>query len=1221
MKAALLAWSLVLGLLGLSAADWTIGPGHRHAGLPARAGSRVGFSRLPAADIGLGFTNLLGEASIAGNRVLANGSGLAIGDTDGDGRPDVFICGLETSSRLFRNLGEWRFKDVTAESGLPLSLGMIRGAVFADLDGDGRVDLLVSTVFEGVRCFRNSGGRFTETTAQAGLRRDSGSSTLALADVDGNGTLDLYVANYRTNDIRDVGRLSFRNVGGKPVIPPELQGRFLMRKNEVAEYGEADQLYLNDGHGRFNPVSWTGGAFLDAAGRPLREAPLDWGLTATFRDVDGNGSPDLYVCNDYWTPDRFWLNDGQGRFRAAPPFTLRKIPSSSMGVDFADIDRDGSLDFLAVEMLATDPRTRKRQSLADEPEWPSIGLNADLPQVFQNTLFTARGDGTFAEIAQYAGLAATDWSWSPLFLDVDLDGFEDLLVSSGHFRDVQDMDAQMEIRRRQHSWAGYSSEASRQAAYTKELARHYPLYPPLRLPLRSFRNGGDLRFHETTSDWGFTNAAVRHGMALADLDGDGDLDLVVNCLNAPLEVYRNEASGSRVAVRLKGRSPNVDGIGARILLRDAGGAQRKEIVAGGSYLSGSQPLAVFGTRTGGSLEVQWRSGRRSWVTNVAPDRIYEVAEPEQASDPMPSESRAPALFTDVSDRLNHTHAESGFDDYQRQPLLPFVLSQQGPGLGWFDLDGDGHDDLIVGSGAGGVPSVFHSDGRGSFSTGKSAADLAASGDYLGLIGWRDESLVPRLLAAVSGYEQPQKAPLSVLVSDGRSLVRQRSCDLPAGHSSASTLAIGCLAPPAGLALFVGGGVDPGRYPFAKPSVLLRREADGWRYDAADSAALADVGLVNGAVWTDLDGDAVPELVLACEWGPIRVFASRRSRLVEITAELGLSELTGLWRGLASADLDGDGRMDLVAGNWGLNSAWATSADYPFTAYVGEMTRPGTVDFIETVRDPATGEPTPLRSMARLSAALPFISTHFRSFKEFSESSLQGVLGDWKVLARPRTARTLASTVFMNRNGKFVATALPAEAQFAPASSVSAADFDGDGHLDLFLGQNLIGMHPDAVRQDAGSGLLLRGDGKGGFRPVRSVESGLRIHGDQRAAAVCDFNGDGRPDLAVGQNGAATRLFLNASAKPGLRVRLAGPTGNPDAIGAQIWIESGTERTPTQEVQAGSGWLSQDSGVKVLPRLSKAVLKVRWAGGKTTMMTVPEAGDEVRAAAGDSAPEQ
>lgn len=698
--------------LAARAAGWSQEKGYRWKELPARQGAKPGFKLLSPTETGVAFTNTLSELSIASNRVLANGSGIGVGDYDGDGLPDFFACALERPAALYRNLGAWKFQDQTAASGLPTNLLATRAAVFADINNDGHLDLLITTVSNGVRCFLNSGtGTFTETTEAAGLKRASGAMTIALADIDGNGTLDLYVANYRPNDIRDRGRVSFRNVGGKPVPPAEYKDRLFLRDGQVAEYGEPDQLYLNDGKGQFTPVSWTGGAFLDSDGKPLTAPPMDWGLTATFRDINGDGAPDLYVCNDYWTPDRLWLNDGKGHFGATAPFTLRKIPSSSMGVDFADINRDGHLDFFAVEMLSPDPRVRKRQRLADKPVPPAIGINADLPQVFQNTLFLNRGDSTFAEIACFAGLEATDWSWSPLFIDVDLDGFEDLLISAGHFHDVQDLDAELEIRRRQHSWSGYTNDLARQQAYTRELMENYRLYPPLQFPIRAFRNLGNLHFQDAATDWGFTNAAIHHGIVLADFDGDGDLDLVVNSLNAGLEIYRNEAPAPRVAVRLKGPAA----IGSKIILHDPTGSQQKEITVGGAYLSGSETLAVFAVNTSASIEVTWRNGKKSTIDHVLPNRIYEIEE-TQAAPSSPTTAKFTPLFEDVSDRLAHSHHELPFDDYARQPLLPFKLSQQGPAVAWFDFDGDGADDLIIGAGAGASPTIFLSDGKGAFST-------------------------------------------------------------------------------------------------------------------------------------------------------------------------------------------------------------------------------------------------------------------------------------------------------------------------------------------------------------------------------------------------------------------------------------------------------------------------------------------------------------------------
>lgn len=1202
----------ILGCLGLGAvgmaAEWHQEQGFRWHELPKFSGSAAGFKMLPAEQTGVSFTNVVSEQAIAENRIVENGAGVALGDFDGDGLPDIFACGIGSASRLYRNLGNWKFKDETASSGLPENFTSARGAVFADINGDGQLDLLVTTVRDGVRCFVNSGGKFRETTQEAGLQRRSGSTTLALADIDGNGTLDLYVANYRTNDIRDVGRISFKNAGGKPIIPPELKTRFIFRNGDVSEYGEPDQLYLNDGKGHFTPVSWTGGAFLDADGKPLKEPPRDWGLTATFRDVNGDGAPDLYVCNDYWTPDRFWINDGKGHFRAAAPLTLRKIPSSSMGIDFADINRDGRLDFFCVEMLGSDVRTRKRQMFADKPEWPNIGINDDLPQVFQNTLFLQREDGTFCEAAYFAGLEATDWSWSPIFLDVDLDGYDDLLISAGHFRDVQDLDSQRTIRNLQHSWRGYTNEVARQQAYTKELREHYQLYPPLDLPIRAFRNGGDLHFKNMGASWGLTNAAVHHGMAVADLDGDGDLDIVVNCLNSPLEIYRNEAEHSRVAFRLKSPAPNISAIGSKIVFRDATGQQQKEITAGGAYLSGSDAIAVFGTSAEtASVEINWRSGRKSTFSDIRPNRIYEISEP---SDALPAQSASTGklepLFEDASVRLNHVHHETAFDDYQRQPTLPFKLSQRGPACAWFDFNDDGNEDLIIGSGAGGAPTLFLSDGKGNFTRANGAADLVGTGDSLGLLGWRKETNFAGLIAAVSGYENAQAMPLKIVTES----LANDTINLPKNFSSASVLALGCFNPPSGMGLFVGGDVDPGRYPLATPSALLRFENGEWKYDARNSSALGSVGLVNAAVWADLNGDGISELILACEWGPIRVFANRAGLLTEITADLGLSDMTGLWKGIATADVDADGRLDIIAANWGLNSPWRATPDHPFTAYYGEIVQPGRIEFIETEWDPVASAYTPIRPLERLSAALPFVFEEFNSFKQFAEAPIAKVLGERMPLAKQVSAKTLASTVFLNRGGKFEAVALPAEAQLAPAFSVSAADFDGDGNIDLFLSQNLIAMHPDYARQEGGRGLLLRGDGHGHFTPVSGDESGLKIYGEQRGAAVCDFDHDGRIDLAVTQNGAATKLYRNTRSKPGTRLQLIGPPGNPLAIGAQFWIERDNSKGIVQEIQAGSGYLSQESATKLIFDKETGQLVVRWPGGQMSIFPFTPAGPDL-----------
>ncbi|MDW8310949.1 MAG: VCBS repeat-containing protein, partial [Verrucomicrobiales bacterium] len=439
-----------MGLTSAPTLAWQEAPGHRWAALAVPAQGRTGFLRLRAATTGISFTNSLADARSLTNRNLLSGSGVALGDVDGDGWCDVYLCGLDADNKLFRNLGNWKFADITAEAGVACAGQDSTAAAFADLEGDGDLDLLVNALGHGTRIFINNGrGRFHETTATAGVAARTGSMSMTLADVDGDGDLDLYVTNFRPTTILDQPSTTYRVnyvnnrpvvvlVNGVPTTTPEFTNRFVVSPSgNVLELGEADVLYLNDGQGRFTAVSWTGGAFLDEDGRPLEEPPRDWGLHAQFYDFTGDGAPDLYVCNDLFTPDRIWVNDGRGRFRALDRLALRCTSTFSMGVDFADIDRDGDSDFFVVDMLSRDHVKQLTQMPVTRPaRWP-IGLIDNRPQMRRNTLQLNRGDGTFAEISHFAGVEASEWSWGPIFLDVDLDGYEDILITNGQLRDFQ----------------------------------------------------------------------------------------------------------------------------------------------------------------------------------------------------------------------------------------------------------------------------------------------------------------------------------------------------------------------------------------------------------------------------------------------------------------------------------------------------------------------------------------------------------------------------------------------------------------------------------------------------------------------------------------------------------------------------------------------------------------------------------------------------------------
>jgi hypothetical protein len=604
-------------------------PALRSLPLPRPEGRDAGFTRLEPAQTGLQFTNHVSLKEIAKNRLIEDGSGVAAGDVDGDALCDLYFCSLEGDNRLFRNIGGMRFQDITASAGVGCSGQASTGAVLADVDGDGDLDLLVNGLGAGTRLFLNDGhGKFVEKI-DSGLARDSGARSLALADIDGDGDLDLYVANYRRTTARDgVERVTMTRRGSGFEVPVHLRDQFTAEVTErggpmLIERGEPDILYRNLGGGRFEAISWTGGEFGDENGLTLTEPPRDWGLSAMFRDLNGDGLPDLYVCNDFHSPDRIWLNKGKGRFQAAPSTMLRKTSFASMAVDFADINRDGLDDIFVAEMLGmTRLRRQTQRDNLESSAIPSLGWGwrvgdiTNVTQVMRNTLFLNLGDGTYTEIAQYSGVQASDWTWGAAFLDVDLDGYEDLLIANGHVRDHLNSDVQARL-----APAGPPKDAAARE-------RLFGLIPTLAVPKRAFRNRGDLTFEERGAAWGFDWIGISNGMALADLDNDGDLDVILNNLNSGALVMRNDTTAPRIAVRVRGRPPNTWGIGAKIRVRGGPVPQSQEVISGGRYLSCDDGLRVFAAGQAAELDVEvvWRSGQHSLFQRLQSGFIHEITE-------------------------------------------------------------------------------------------------------------------------------------------------------------------------------------------------------------------------------------------------------------------------------------------------------------------------------------------------------------------------------------------------------------------------------------------------------------------------------------------------------------------------------------------------------------------------------------------------------------------
>ncbi|MCG8606663.1 FG-GAP-like repeat-containing protein, partial [bacterium] len=861
-------------------------------------------------------------------------------------------------------------------------------------------------------------------------------------------------------------------------------------------------------------------------------------------------------------------------------------------------------DFFLAEMLSPDYGRRKTQEGPTSPVEAQIGQIDNRPQYMRNSLFLNRGDHTYAEVTSFGGVEASEWSWTPIFLDVDLDGFEDLIISTGHYYDAMDMDTQTKLK-------------TMSVATYNQLGSEIFAYPQLKTPNFIFRNSGALTFTDKSREWGFETTDISHGMAVGDLDNDGDLDVVMNRLfEAPL-LYRNDSGAPRISVRLNGMKPNTQAVGAKIRLFGGPVIQSHEVIAGGNYLSHSDQLASFAAPDPHgefTLEVVWPSGRKSVLNTVAANRIYEFDEThaEESHGRSSNGVREPKYFEDVSHLINHQHHEDPFNDFERQPLLPKRLSQLGPGVAWHDYDQDGDDDLFVTSGRGGQMSILVNEGGAKFTRLTSQPfPTTVAMDQAAVIGWTEKEDKSNVLIAFSNFEASDHAAsylTQLSFNNGEFLSEQQ---IPINRSSPGPTAMADYDGDGDVDLFVGGRSIPGRYPVPATSVVYQKQNVSFLVDEENSKVLQNIGLVSGAVFSDFDNDSDPDLLLAVEWGPITVLRNEHGRFIDATSELGLAESIGWWNGITTGDLNGDGRLDIIATNWGLNTPYRVESGEPVRLFYSDFDNNGTLDILESYFDVSCNAIVAHRGLAAIRAAIPFIGYNTPTHQAFSKANLEEVIGARLRQAGQLHANTLKNTVFLNLENTFEAVPMPTEAQFSPAFHAGVSDFDGDGHEDVFISQNFFAYPSETHRSDAGRGIWLKGDGTGDLTAVAGQKSGIQVYGEQRGAALGDFDQDGRVDVAISQNGATTKLYRNAGAKPGLRVRLVGPPENRTAIGATIRLIYENRYGPSREVHSGSGYWSQDSAVQVMGATERPTgVWVRWPDGSMDKYAIEEPAGEV-----------
>jgi hypothetical protein len=1035
-----------------------------------------------------------------------DGGGVAVGDVNNDGLPDLYFTSNVGPNRLYLNKGDYRFEDVTERAGVADPDGWKTGVTMADVNGDGYVDIYVSGVDyltmhgHNVLYINNGDGTFTDRTKEYGLDFTGLSTQALFFDYDGDGDLDMYLLTHSPHPERTPG--------------PRAQAT-----THRAEAG--DRLYRNDG-GHFVDVS-------DHAG--LRSGAARYGLGVVASDLNGDGCPDLYVANDFQEDDFLYYNNCDGTFTESIATSVGHTSHASMGVDAADFNNDGRPDLMVLDMLPEQEKILKTSANAESFDVYLQKLEAGYhPQYARNTLQLNRGHRRFSEIGYQAGVYATDWSWAPLFADLDNDGYKDLFITNGIFHRPNDLD-----------YLAYVSNPVMQASLRDGMAglRRALVAKMPQIPIANYayRNNGDLTFTNQAQAWGLAQAGFSNGAAYVDLNNSGALDLVVNRLEAPAAIYRNRAreltKSHYLQVVLKGSGANTAGIGAKVIVKQGGTGgmmQMLEQYPTRGFQSSVDPRLHFGLGSAeqiDSLTVIWPDRRRQVLTSVAVDRALTLSQQDAALPPLPPLSPLPpaALFTDVTERLalDFTHRENRFYDFHREPLIPHLLSTEGPALAIGDVDGDGRDDIYVGGAKWQAGRLFIQRPDGSF---RASAQRAFQLDSLS----EDVDAVffdangdgrPDLYVVSGGNEFEGEDPAlqdRLYVNDGRGHFQRDSAALPRLSESGSCVVPGDWNGDGHIDLFVGRRVVARHYGVTPRSYLLENDGTGHFRDVTleKAPALADVGMVTSAAWVDYDHDGKLDLIVVGEWTPVRVFHQEDGRLVDRTAEAGLTGTEGWWNSVTVADLNGDGRPDLVLGNLGLNSYLRASPAEPARMYVGDFGLNGTLEQILTFYK--HGVSYPLAGRDELLSLIPRLRPRYATYADFGAARVEDIFpaGDL-AQATVRDARVFASSVALNNgNGTFTLRPLPAEAQFAPIRAVLVGDFDGDGRSDLLVGGNLYGVPPVLGRYDASYGMLLSGLGDGRFAAVDMERSGLMIEGQVRHMGVLR-QADGRRLIVVARN--------------------------------------------------------------------------------------------------------
>ncbi|MEQ9440848.1 MAG: VCBS repeat-containing protein [Cyclobacteriaceae bacterium] len=1142
------------------------------------------FKRLSPDDTGVNFSNDIGQTdsmNVLAYMYFYNGAGVGLGDINNDGLTDIFLSGNMVSSRLYLNRGNFQFQDITEQSGITTQ-GWCTGVAMVDLNNDDFLDIYVSRAGSqnpadrANLLFVNQGNNtFTESASSYGIADTGYTTQAAFFDYDKDGDLDLYLL---THDH----------------APQALNIPNPIKVNGAGK--STDKLFRNNGndqgggsHPTFTDVSAEAGISTEG-----------YGLGVGINDINSDGWPDIYVSNDFLSNDLLYINNQDGTFSNKISDFLKHQSYNGMGVDVSDYNNDGLADILVVDMLPEDNYRQKTMSggMTNE-KFDYILQRGYEPQYMRNTLQLNNGKGPdgyphFSEIGRLAGIDKTDWSWSPLFADYDNDGFKDLFITNGYLKDITDKDF--------ISYSNNKTMFKEEADANATLLALMDEQKGVKIPNYAYKNNGDLTFSHA-SDWGFDEPTYSNGAAYADLDNDGDLDLVINNINDKASIYKNEADqltdNHYLQLTLQGDTLHRMALGTKVMLRNQGQVQFHEHTLYRGYQSTIGNTVHFGlgdSQSVDTVEVYWPDGKRQQLINVPADQHLIVKQKDAEYFPEEESKERPPVFQEVSadSGIDFLHQENNYSDLTAQPLLPQTYSAMGPSLAAGDMDGNGLDDFYIGGSAGNPGSIYFQQPSSQFTRQEFLQDVEF--EDMGALLFDADNDGDLDLYVVSGGSEFPAGSISyqdrLYKNDSQGNFQRDTTALPAIDASGSCVTAADFDQDGDLDLFVGGRVLPGSYPQAPESYILQNN-NGKFTDVTEDVCfgLKNTGMVTSALWTDFDNDGQVDLLVAGEWMPLTFFKNTEGKLVNVTTSTGLGETSGWWNSLAGADMDNDGDIDYIGGNLGLNTPFKASEGAPLSVYSGDFDGSGMPHTLMSWYK--KGENYPMPSRDALLRQMPGLGKRYLKYNEYAKAKTADIIPPGALENTLVLKGSYFSTSYLENlgDGKFSLKPLPLPAQVAPVNGILLRDVNYDGNLDVLMTGNSYAPDVSIGRYDAFAGLYLRGDGKGKFSPVALSESGFFLDADAKSLNQL-YTGSGDALILGTANSDSLKAYLLAVPEKTSLLKL-----NSFDASATLRMKDSSKRKV--EFYYGSGYLSQSSRMLEIPEETDSLIIVDFQGNRQT----------------------